>query len=261
MPNRKAQSIMSCRQVMKVHFEGLGDPNERTIIFVHGAGGSSASWFMQLRGLSERFNVVAVDLNGHGKTPDRNEVDTFHSYLEDIDYIINQYEKPFLGGHSMGGALTQLYALKHPERLSGIVLVGTGSRLRVHPMIFEMLQNNFEEYVEAAATFMFDESTASDVIAASQNEIRKCKPEIIARDFQACNQFDIMDEVSSIRIPALILVGENDQMTPMKYSNYLHERIEGSSLQVIPKAGHAVMLEQFEKLNEIIDNWIEEQNK
>ncbi|MFW9921027.1 MAG: alpha/beta fold hydrolase, partial [Candidatus Thorarchaeota archaeon] len=161
---------------MSVFFEELGDLDSKTLILIHGAGGSSATWFMQLRGLSDDYHVIAIDLNGHGKTLDRNDDDIFHSYLLDVDEVVSQFDSPILGGHSMGGALTQLYALKHPEKITGILLVGTGSRLRVNPMIFEMLKSNFEGYVEAAAAFMFDESTSKEVILASQNEIRKCKP-------------------------------------------------------------------------------------
>ena len=244
---------MNC---MNIHFEEFGNPDDKTLILVHGAGGSSATWFMQLRGLSDTFHVIAIDLNGHGRSPDRNDGDATQSYLNDIDSVVSKFEKPFLGGHSMGGALTQLYALENPDRLSGIILVSTGSRLRVLPMIFDMLQNNFEGYVEAVATFMFDESTPENMITVSQAEIRKCKPSIIARDFEACNQFDVMKEVSSIKLPTLILVGENDQMTPVKYSKYLNESIIGSVMHVLPQAGHSVMLEQAESFNRIISEWV-----
>jgi len=241
---------------MSIHFEEFGNPDNKTLILVHGAGGSSATWFMQLRGLSDTFHVVGIDLNGHGRSPDRNEDDTIQSYLNDIDSVVSKFDMPVLGGHSMGGALTQLYALKNPDRLSGMILVGTGSRLRVLPVIFDMLENNFEGYVEAAANFMFDESTPQEMITASQAEIRKCKPSIIARDFHACNQFDLMEEVSSIKLPTLILVGENDQMTPVKYSKYLNETIIGSVMHVLPQAGHSVMLEKAESFNRIISEWV-----
>ncbi|MBN2229022.1 MAG: alpha/beta hydrolase [Candidatus Thorarchaeota archaeon] len=246
---------------MSVHIEEFGDQDTTSLILVHGAGGSSATWFMQLRGLQDRFHVIAIDLNGHGRTPDRNESDILQSYLDDIDHIVTQFNKPYLGGHSMGGALTQLYSLRYPDKLSGIILIGTGGRLRVHPMIFEMLRNNFDEYVRSSASFMFDESTSSEVITASQKEIRKCKPSIIERDFRACDGFDIMDKVSRINLPTLILVGENDQMTPEKYSTYLHENIKKSVMRAIPKAGHAVMLEQSELLNRSIAEWVLEQKK
>ncbi|MHA1908058.1 MAG: alpha/beta fold hydrolase [Candidatus Thorarchaeota archaeon] len=241
---------------MNIHFEEFGDSDETTVIFVHGAGGSSATWFMQLRGLSDQLHVVAIDLNGHGKTPDRNEEDITRSYLDDIHSVVTQFDNPVLGGHSMGGALTQLYTLKNPEILRGAILIGTGSRLKVLPMIFDLLENDFDSYVEAVGEYMFDESTPKKMISASKAEVRKCPPKIIARDFRECNRFDIMDAVENIKLPTLIVVGESDLMTPVKYSQYLHDRIKTSVMESIPQAGHSVMLEQHEKFNQIVFDWV-----
>ncbi|MGY5873793.1 MAG: alpha/beta hydrolase, partial [Candidatus Thorarchaeota archaeon] len=120
---------------MSINYEEAGDSAKKTIIFVHGAGGSSATWIMQVRGLSSDYHVVAVDLNGHGKSQDRAEEDVLHSYLHDVHEVVAKFDRPFLAGHSMGGALTQLYALNHTEYLRGIILVGTGAKLRVNPMV------------------------------------------------------------------------------------------------------------------------------
>jgi len=106
---------------MPINVERAGDEDAPAIIFVHGSGGSAATWFMQLRGLSNDFHIVAIELNGHGNSPDRADENTMESYLTDIDEIITQYEKPILAGHSMGGALSQLYALKHPNTLRRLV--------------------------------------------------------------------------------------------------------------------------------------------
>ena len=245
---------------MSVNFEDTGDPENTTIIFVHGAGGSAATWFMQLKGLSSDYHVVAIELNGHGKSPDRAEEDSVHSYLHDIHEVISKYDKPILAGHSMGGALTQLYALNHPEYLSGIILVGTGAKLRVTPMVFNLLDNDFEGYVEAVGNFMFHEDASEEMIEASKHEVRKCPPQIIHRDFELCDKFDIMDKVSQIKIPTLILVGDADMMTPVKYSTYLKDKIEDSVLHVIEGAGHSVMLEKFGVFNELIANWMRDIN-
>jgi pimeloyl-ACP methyl ester carboxylesterase len=241
---------------MSLNYEEAGDPTKKTIVFVHGAGGSSATWFMQLRGLSSDYHVVAIELNGHGLSPNRDEEDILHSYLHDIHEVVTKFEKPFLAGHSMGGALTQLYALNHPENLGGIILVSTGARLRVNPMVFNLLDNDFEGYVEAVGNFMFHEDTSEEMIEASKHEVRKCPVQIIRRDFELCDKFDIMETVSQINVPALILVGEDDVMTPMKYSAYLKDKIAGSIMQVIEAAGHSVMLEQFGVFNELIVNWV-----
>jgi len=245
---------------MQVHFEELGDPDDKTLIFIHGAGGSSATWFLQLRDLSEYLHVVAIDLNGHSKSPDRNEPDVIKSYLNDIDSIVEKYDTPILGGHSMGGALTQLYALENPHCLSGAILIGTGSKLRVAPMIFDLLKNDFESYIQAVAEFMFHESASEKMITASQIEIRKCPPEIIARDFRLCDEFNIMDSVNKISIPSLILVGSHDQMTPLKYSQYMLDEIKGAQMEVIEAAGHSLMLEQSEEFNKRILQWMREKN-
>lgn len=241
---------------MSLNVERAGDESAPVIIFIHGAGGSSATWFMQLRGLSKDFHIIALELNGHGKSPDRAEDNTTESYLADIDEIVTQYEKPVLAGHSMGGALSQLYALKHPDRISGIILIGTGAKLRVAPLIFDMLKNNFEEYVEATGSYMFYEETSPELIEASKIEIQRCKPKIISRDFAACDTFNIMETVSDISIPTLILVGKQDLMTPMKYSRYLHEKLNNSTFHIIEKAGHSVMLEQHRQVNTYITEWM-----
>jgi 3-oxoadipate enol-lactonase len=241
--------------VMSVHIEERGKGNPGPIIMVHGAGGSSATWYMQIKNLSDRLHMIGLDLNGHGKTPDRMEADPTDSYLDDIDSVVSQFEKPVLCGHSMGGALTQLFALKNPDRLSGIILVGTGSRLRVNPMILNMLLNDFEGYVNAVGEIMFHGDADEDLREASRVEVRKCPASITHRDYKLCDEFDIMERVHEIRLPTLIIVGESDALTPAKYSQYMAERIEGSEMHTIPKAGHSVMLEQWEQFNDIIANW------
>ncbi len=241
---------------MPIYVERAGDEDAPVIIFVHGAGGSAATWFMQLKGLSNDFHIIALELNGHGKSPDLSKENTIESYLTDIDEIVTQYEKPVLAGHSMGGALSQLYALRHSDKIEGIIIIGTGAKLRVAPLIFDMLENNFEGYVDAAGSFMFCEETSAELIEASKIEIRKCKPSIINRDFAACDGFDVMEMISDISLPALILVGEKDIMTPVKYSKYLHEKLPNSTLHVIENAGHSVMLEQSVQFNAYIKEWM-----
>ncbi|RLI54141.1 MAG: hypothetical protein DRO87_10635 [Candidatus Thorarchaeota archaeon] len=241
---------------MQPHVETAGSRDAPPIVFVHGAGGSAATWFMQLRGLSREFRVHAIELNGHGRTVDRKDRDTRRSYLEDIHSVVSTLDRPVLAGHSMGGALTQLYALLHPDQLKGIALIGTGARLRVAPIIFDMLSDDFDSYVKAVGSYMFDHSTDPRLIEATKVEVRKCPIDVITRDFQLCNEFDVMAEVAFIRNRTLIIVGESDQMTPVKYSEYLRQQIPNSELHVVPHAGHSVMLEQYKTVNGIISQWV-----
>ncbi len=103
---------------MRVHTEELGDDTQRTIIMIHGAGGSTATWFMQYRGLSDSLYVIALDLNGHGRTQDRSDENLVESYLEDIDSVVSQYEKPIISVHTIGGAMEQHYAIQKTNKIS-----------------------------------------------------------------------------------------------------------------------------------------------
>ena len=243
---------------MKLNVETTGPSDAHDIAFVHGAGGSAATWFMQLRGLSSAFRVHAIELNGHGRSPNRGVEDTRSAYLEDIHSVVSEMNRPILGGHSMGGVLTQLYALEHPDSLSGIILIGTGARLRVSPAIFGLLESDFDGYVHALGEFMFDASADPRMVEASMAEAKQCSPEVISRDFRMCDEFDIMDDIGKISLPCLIIAGESDLMTPVKYSQYLADRISNSRLAVIPDAGHAVMLEKSREVNDEIRRWAKE---
>ncbi|MGV9168557.1 MAG: alpha/beta fold hydrolase [Promethearchaeia archaeon] len=232
-----------------------GDKTNHTIIFVHGAGGSATTWMMQLRGLSNQFHVIALELNGHGNTPDREPDDVRESYLDDVREVVQEAENPTLAGHSMGGALAQLYALQHPEEISGLILIGTGAKLKVHPNVFAAIDSGIQDYLNLVEKFMFSEETDDEVIKASLREVRQCSTDVIKRDFEMCNEFEIMERVKDIEAPTLVLVGEDDLMTPTKYAEYLHEHIQNSELEIIPDAGHAVMAEQPNRLNAAIRHW------
>ena len=99
------------------------------LVFLHGAGSSSLAFYYQLRHFR---NSKAIDLPGH---PGGRACTSIEGYMEWVRGFIaaRRYKDVLLCGHSMGGAVALLYALMYPEELRGIVLIGTGARLRVHP--------------------------------------------------------------------------------------------------------------------------------
>lgn len=159
-------------------------------------------------------------------------------------------------GHSMGGALVQLYAMKYPEKIAGLILVGTGAKLRVVQIIFDMLDNDFEGYLQMIAKFAFHHNTPVEIIEASIEEVRKCPVHVIRRDFEFCDSFNIMDTVDRITHKTLLIAADSDNLTPPKYLEYLHDKIQQSTLVIIPDAGHSMMIEQFKRFNEIVAAWI-----
>lgn len=139
--------------------------------------------------------------------------------------------------------MIQSYYFNYPNEVTALFLIGTGGRLRVLPETLKIVKNNFSKFIEG----MNDDL---------KNEFLKTAPNVCYDDLMICDEFDILDKTDSIKIPCLILVGEKDNMTPVKYSEFFHKKIKNSDLVIIDNAGHYIMIEKPKKLNEAIENYI-----
>ncbi|MEW6377589.1 MAG: alpha/beta hydrolase [Thermodesulfobacteriota bacterium] len=236
--------------------KGLSEGKE-VVLFIHGAGGGQYTWSCQKGFFEKQFNPIIIELPGHGESGREGEEEIgryaqhVHAFLKALSLL-----NVFLVGHSMGGAILQTLALNHPEVIKGLVLVGTGVRLRVLPMILEGIKKNFEETVKKINQFAFSPKAPHDLIEKGVAEMLRCQPEVLHGDFSACDRFDVMNEVGRIDLPALILCGDEDELTPVKYSQFLQSRIKRSKLEILPHAGHMVMMESASAFNEKIREFI-----
>jgi pimeloyl-ACP methyl ester carboxylesterase len=236
---------------MGVYLERYGRGEK--ILFLHGAGGSMASWYFQKR-LQTVCEVLLVDLPGHGRSGGEG-LRSIEGYAESVRTVImeNGLEGCYVAGHSMGGAIAISLALASPELLAGLVLVGTGARLKVFPKILEGILNDKEETVRAIMGFAFSKKAPADLVERGYAEMMASPKEVIHGDFSACSVVDLMEGVKSIDLPTLVIAGADDGLTPVKYAEYLNREIRGSRLAVIRDAGHMVMLEQPEETNRAIE--------
>ncbi len=227
------------------------------VLFIHGAGGGEYTWSYQKAFFEKRFTPIVIELPGHGASEGEGEKE-IGRYAEHVYLFLKALglSKVFLVGHSMGGAITQTLALNHAEVIKGIILVGTGARLKVFPMILDGVRSDFAETVRKITQFAYSRNTPSEVIDRGVADMMRCRPEILYGDFLACDRFDIMAELDKINIPTLIMCGDEDQLTPVKYSQFLLQRIKGSRLEILPGAGHMMMMEAAETFNEKIGEFI-----
>lgn len=214
------------------------------VVFVHGAGGTHRIWGHQVRDLAGA-NAYALDLPAHGRSAGDGQ-DTIAAYTDDVVSFLDalDLERVILVGHSMGGAIAQWVALHAPERLAGIGLVGTGARLRVLPAILNGLGTDFEGTIDLIVGYSFASKPDQSLVDAGRQEWLANPPEIIRDDFLACDQFDVMDRVDEIELPAAVVVGAEDRLTPAKYAQFLADKLPDAELTVVEEAGHMVMLEQ-----------------
>ena len=235
---------------------GLLDGRE-IILFIHGAGGGQHTWSCQKSFFEKEFNPIIIELPGHGGSGGKGEKDIgmysdhLHSFLMALDLA-----GIFLVGHSMGGAIAQTMALNHAELIAGIVLVGTGARLKVPARILYDIENNFRRAIEKIARSAYSQKAPTELIEWGICDLMRCRPEVLYDDFLACNRFDATTEVKKIGLPTLILCGKEDRLTPVRHSEFLHRKIKSSKLEIVPDAGHMVMIESFKTFNEKIREFI-----
>jgi len=224
------------------------------LLFIHGAGESHKIWENQIKFFSD---LVAVDLPGHGVGVGKRTID---EYIEYVKKFCDErgLKNIVMVGHSMGGAIVQKFALDHPEYLKAIVLVCTGAKLRVTPLIFEAIKRDYAQAVELITKLAFSSKATSEIKEKAAEEMKNISPEVTYGDFEACDKFNVMDRLKEITVPTLIICGFEDQLTPVKYSEYLKNNILNSKLEIIADAGHMVMLEKPKEFNEILEKFIKE---
>ena len=228
-----------------------------TLVMIHGAGGRSQVWQTQTHLLKGSLNTLALDLPGYGESigEAKSDIDGYAEWLIELLRAIFR-EPPFLMGHSMGGAIVQKAALLEPDLMRGIILVGTGPRLQVAPMFLEGLRKNFEETVETVIGFAYATGADSLLIKEGAELMKEAGSTVVYGDFSACNRFDVRNEVGKIKLPCLILCGDEDRLTPPSLSKKLNESIEGSRLEIVPAAGHMVMIENYKAFNDCVLDFV-----
>lgn len=237
-----------------MHVERYGSGEQ--VVFIHGAGGSSQSWYFQ-RELQKSMEVILPDLPGHGGSPGPacNSIEALRDAVHETLGSLH-VEKCYIAGHSMGGAVAMSLALACPQIVKGLILIGTGAKLKVMPEFLEGIRKDKEKTVKSIIELAFGRNTPLPVKENGISEMMKCEAETIYNDYYACDHFDVMDSVERITVPTLIVCALSDLFTPPKYSEYLNWKIKGSQIKLIEGSGHLMMIEKPAEVNAAIRGFV-----
>jgi pimeloyl-ACP methyl ester carboxylesterase len=224
------------------------------IVLIHGAGQNLISWPPGIRRLpGER--ILAVDLPGHGKSEGlgRNSIkayaESLHGFLDSLDI-----EKAVVVGHSMGGGIALQFTLDFPDRVSGLGLISTGARLPVSKDLMEemLIPSTRTQAYNHIIEWSYSSQAAEDLKQLAMRNLVDTRPAVLSGDLEACNTFNVVDRLSEIKTPTLVVCGSEDRMTPLHFSMKLSSDISSSALQIVESAGHMVMVEQPARVSGIL---------
>jgi pimeloyl-ACP methyl ester carboxylesterase len=238
------------------------------LVLVHGFPLSSQMWEKQIAALADRNRVIAPDLRGFGKSPSLDPF-TMESLADDVHTLLDRIEALpcVLAGLSMGGYVALAYCKKYPRDLRGLILIDTraegdtaeGKQGR-QKMIELVREAGSAAVAEQMLPKMLCEQTCTgvpDVSQALRKIMESCPPLTIEHALLALrDRKDQTENLPSIPVPTLILVGEHDAITPPAMSQKMHELIPQSMLATIPCAGHMSPIENPDEVNRHIREFL-----
>lgn len=251
------QLTVAGRNINYTDTGGQGTP----VLLLHAFPLNSAMWEPQIESLGERFRFIAPDLSGFGSSDAPAEGYSMSAWAEEVEALLDELglDKVVLAGLSMGGYLAFECLRRFPDRFSGLVLADTKAeadppeaiekRTKQQGMVRE---GQRDELIGALVGALLGEPTTAkkpDVVEKVRG-LMDNPPEGFIGALEAMKgRPDSSGELASIGLPTLIIVGENDGVTPPDASRNMHEHIGGSRLVVIPEAGHLSSLEAPEAFN------------
>jgi pimeloyl-ACP methyl ester carboxylesterase len=243
---------------------GRGEP----VVLVHGyVGDGPSTWRPQLEGFADDFDVIAWDVPGAGGSDDPPESFGMSGFASSLAAFIDALElvSPHVVGLSFGGATVIEFCRRHQEVPATVTLVGAyagwaGSlprdemqRRASQALDLSHLPPN--ELVDALLPTMFSSTAPRDVVRDFGKALASFHPAGLRAMAQACTE-NLSEVLPTIRVPTLLIYGDDDTRAPRGVAAQLHEAIPNSELELLPGAGHLCNIDAAEAFNSTLRRFL-----
>jgi pimeloyl-ACP methyl ester carboxylesterase len=223
------------------------DKAKPTMVFVHGAGLDHSSFLLQSRYFAYHgWNVLAVDLPGHGRTPG-SPISSVKGMAEWVLKAVPA-EKLSIVGHSMGALVALECAASAPSRVERIAMIGVAYPMKVGEAFLDAAKRDHYDAFDmhtiwghaAQVPLGRDPTPGMWMYGDTQARLERLAPGVLYNDLKACNDYLFEGEIAC---PALFILGKRDVMTPPRSAKSIQEKISGAKTVLVDFSGHALMAE------------------
>lgn len=229
-----------------------GPADAPVIAFVHALGASLDMWREQVALLSSRYRCLSYDANGHGQSSERIAEPAIASFADDLAALLSALDivRAHVVGASLGGMTAQSFAVRHPDKLDRLVLVGTtakmpdpaGWRERADKVRADGVGDLAQPAMERWFTAEFASHDAARV-AETRRIFEATRPDAYILACQAIAAMDLTGDLGKITAPTMVMAAEHDPATPSSMALEIRDRVPGATMVVIPHAAHIMAIE------------------
>ena len=244
-----------------IGYTEAGNGEATPIVFLHGVGSDKSVWHPQLAHFGRSRCAIAFDYPGYGDSDPAPEGMTRDDYAEAIHSAIHalDIDRAHICGLSLGGVVAIALCHAVPNHCASLILADT---FAVHPDGEAIYQrglagsNDLPAMAEARVDVLIAQPADPEVRREVVETMSRIDPAAYRIGAKAVWLADQRDRVADIRMPTLVICGEDDKPTPPALSQELHAMIAGSQLAMVPNAGHLTNLEQPAEFNRLVDEFI-----
>lgn len=253
------------KNVSKLFHHISGPKDALPVILIHGFPLSHEMWKPQVEALSPTFLTITYDLRGHGKSPVGDGLYTIDHHVDDLFSLMDSLEikKAVLVGLSMGGYIALRARERSAARIKALVLSDTRSlcdtdegKIKRAAALKDVQANGVAPYAETAVKSLFcnlSQRKKIPAIEATQKVMAATPVQGLGGNLLAlASRIDNTPRLKEIKVPTLILVGKEDEITPPKFARLMKRKIPGAQMHLIPHAGHISNLENPEVFNKYL---------
>ena len=263
---------------LRVHYRDEGKRNGRVLVLIHGSNASLHTWEPWVAILGRNYRIISLDLPGHGLTG-KNPAGVYDntSYVGVVDRLLTKLnvDKAVIGGNSMGGGVSWLYALEHPAKVEALLLVDASGQPYAKsgetPLGFRLMRM---PVIKEAARFIAPRSIFESSVKTSMSVQSKIDDKLIDRYWEL-NRYpgnreatmqrfaspksmapSTQERLSTIKVPVMILWGAEDNLIPVTSAKWFAQALPQAKLVIYPEVGHIPMEEIPEKSANDVNMWL-----